>query len=191
MRGRSRPPRFVSPLGSASNGLALVKTMPREPTAAQKSTVGQEIPNRALNGRPWLPLGRKGIRLVAAQDPAGPVGFVETATSPLFTAAAQREGAGQEMPVIGTDGPVLTSRQPGTAAFALALERTLPLAFPARQRLPPGQSTASRSPGPPGVPISLQAGATAAGIGGGDDPALVRDGDAEREAEAVDGLQVQ
>ena len=138
--------------------------MPREPTAAQSSTLGHETPKKALNGWPWLPPGGKGIRLVADQEPGGPVGFVETATSPLLSTAAQRETVGQEMPVIGTDGPVLTSRQCGAPAFASVLERTLPPAFPAKQRPSSGQSTAPRSPGPPGVPISLQTGATPAGL---------------------------
>ena len=59
-----------------------MKITPREPTAAQKSTPGHETPKKALNGRPWLPPGRKGIRLVADQDPDGPVGSRETATCP-------------------------------------------------------------------------------------------------------------
>ena len=113
MRGRLGPPRLVpSRILSTSKGFPLVKIVPREPTAAQKSTFGHETPKRALNG----------------------------------------------------DGPVLTSRQFGALAFASGLERTLARALPARQRLSAWQSTAPRSPGPPGAPISVQIGAALAGF---------------------------
>lgn len=65
--------------------------------------------------------------------------------------------------MIGTDGPVLAVPQRGEAVSASPLETTLPAAFPAMQRLAPGHSTASMSPGPPGAPSSRQRGTAANG----------------------------
>ena len=92
IRGRLGPRTFPAsvpgPIGF--EGLRLVKITPLEPTAAQKATVGQEAAKNALNGCPRSPTARCGIRLVADHELLGPVGSLETATSPLLVTARQR-----------------------------------------------------------------------------------------------------
>jgi len=73
----------------------------------------------------------------------------------LLSTATQALAVGQEMPVIWTEPPAFASLQPVPVG---AVEvRMFPVMLPAAQSRVDTQATPSRSPGPPGAPISFQA----------------------------------
>src|SRR5215218_10259288 len=152
---------------AAENGSVAVKIRPSMPTRAQSEVEAQEAAKSAFRGgciSSSFSVGRKGTRFSKCHESAPPVGSVEVRTSPLLSTATQRLAVGQEMPVICTEPPAFASSQPAGPAAGAVEVRTLPVKLPAAQSRVDRQATPSRSPGPPGVPVSVQAEAPPVGL---------------------------